>query len=94
MDHGGSMTPGAWQDKAEGSWRSVTLVIVIEEQGEAWLAAHVLRAQRGSGIWCHAWGARMSRVVVVPRGVDIKEVAGVQSAMQLRKFASRLPWWG
>ena len=29
-----------------------------------------------------------------PRGVDIKEVAGVQSAMQLRKFALRLPWWG
>ena len=29
-----------------------------------------------------------------PRGVDIKEVADVKSAMQLRKFALRLPWWG
>ena len=28
----GSMSPGAWQDKAEGSCRRVTLVTVIEEQ--------------------------------------------------------------
>ena len=91
----GAMQSGVWESQSQGKLPAdCSSSPPRRARKKPSPAAHVLRAQKRQLDLVPLWGARMSRIAGGPRGADIKEVAAVESAMQLRKLASPLPWWG